>query len=239
MPYYPPATSGFNGTYEGTLIVRQSGGTPGTDEGQISHDGSRLIIESKDGVIRIHSSDMAGGVNWEFSAGQLIYAGSGADVVVSSAGGGVASNGFRDSSGNLWGLNSSGLAWGPSAGSRDVGLTRAGVNCWKITNGGAGDGFLVESVDAALAAAGTTQGTATAITKQINQVTSGTGGVKLPAVTVAGRLIMIANESGAAINVYPDTGAAINDLAANAAFSLADNTHRLFYAISTTKWLTV
>jgi hypothetical protein len=37
----------------GTTIVRQGGGTPGTDELQISHTGSVGIIESKDGAVRI------------------------------------------------------------------------------------------------------------------------------------------------------------------------------------------
>lgn len=35
-------------TVRGTLTVRQSSGTPGTDEGQISHDGTRLIFRNMD-----------------------------------------------------------------------------------------------------------------------------------------------------------------------------------------------
>ena len=59
---------------------------------------------------------------------------------------------------------------------------------------------------AVIAAAGTTQATATAITTvDVNFVTSGTGGVALPA-AVAGRRIVIVNRTSAAINVWPVNG---------------------------------
>jgi hypothetical protein len=59
---------------------------------------------------------------------------------------------------------------------------------------------------AVIAAAGTTQATATTITTaDVNFVTSGTGGVALPA-AVAGRKIAIINRTSAAINVWPVNG---------------------------------
>ncbi len=52
-----------------TLIVQQSGGTPGTDEVQISHNGTRAIVESKDGSVRITLSDAS---FLDIAAGPLI-----------------------------------------------------------------------------------------------------------------------------------------------------------------------
>ena len=53
-----------------------------------------------------------------------------------------------------------------------------------------------------VAAAGTNQGTATQLYADNNFITSGTGGVILPAATT-GREVSVTNNTGAAINVYP------------------------------------
>ena len=42
-------------TVAGTLKVRQSGGTPGTDEVQVSHDGTNGLIRSMDGQLQLQS----------------------------------------------------------------------------------------------------------------------------------------------------------------------------------------
>lgn len=88
-----------------------------------------------------------------------------------------------------------------------------------------------------LSAAGTTQGTATVITKQTNEFTTvGAGqGAKLPS-PEQGEFIFVANAGANALLVYPDTGHSINALAANAAFSLAAGKNALFWAATASKW---
>ena len=90
---------------------------------------------------------------------------------------------------------------------------------------------------AALSGAGTTQGTATVITKQTNEFTTvGAGqGAKLPS-PEQGEFIFVANAGANALLVYPDTGHSINALAANAAFSLATGKNALFWAATASKW---
>src|SRR6266404_6309451 len=62
-------------------------------------------------------------------------------------------------------------------------------------------GGLSFSNAATVAAAGTTQGTATVLTADTNAVTSGTGGVVLP--SGVGREITVINRTGSSVNVYP------------------------------------
>ena len=96
------------------------------------------------------------------------------------------------------------------------------------------------SISAAVSAAGTTQGTGTALTTMINNVTTvaASSGVVLPT-AVAGMVIIIRNGGANALNVYPASGAAVNALAANAAFSLAVGGILQFVAMSTTQWYTM
>lgn len=90
---------------------------------------------------------------------------------------------------------------------------------------------------AGLSAAGTTQGTATVITKQTNEFTtvSAGQGAKLPS-PEQGEFIFVANAGANALLVYPDTGHSINALAANAGFSLAAGKNALFWAATASKW---
>lgn len=115
------------------------------------------------------------------------------------------------------------------------------------TNGGnlvfARDGYGVVVAGAAtFSATGTTQVAAAAIAKLITMVTSATGAsndsVRLP--TASSHLFkqfMIINESGATINVFPDSGSQINDAGTNSAITMADNTRRLFFAVTGTRWI--
>ena len=88
-----------------------------------------------------------------------------------------------------------------------------------------------------LTAAGTTQGTALAITNQTNEFTTvaaSSGGI-LPS-PEQGEFIFVANAGANALNVYPATGHSINALSANTAFSLAAGKNALFWAATATKW---
>ncbi|MDX2073786.1 MAG: DUF2793 domain-containing protein [Alphaproteobacteria bacterium] len=88
-----------------------------------------------------------------------------------------------------------------------------------------------------LSAAGSTQGTATAITKQTNEFTTvgaSQGGI-LPS-PEQGEFIFVQNSGANALNVYPASGHSINALSANAAFSLAVGKNAMFWAATASKW---
>lgn len=96
---------------------------------------------------------------------------------------------------------------------------------------------------ASVVAAGTTQGTATPISKDINVVTSSTTGVNdgviLP-VTTGGNKIVVINQDGVdAVKVYPALGVSINGASANAAYSLAAGARLEFVSISASLWYTL
>ncbi len=88
-----------------------------------------------------------------------------------------------------------------------------------------------------LSGAGTTQGTATVITKQTNEFTTvaASSGAILPG-PEQGEFIFVANAGANALNVYPASGHSINALAANAAFSLAAGKNAVFWAATASKW---
>lgn len=92
-----------------------------------------------------------------------------------------------------------------------------------------------------VAAAGSTQGDATAVEADVDNVVvtgaDGTKGVKLPVAT-AGRRIFVKNAAAAILKVYPNTDAAINAIAANGALDMAANTAALFVADSASQWYT-
>ncbi len=105
----------------------------------------------------------------------------------------------------------------------------------------AGSGRMaVKSNGSGLSGAGTTQGTATPITKQTNQFTTvaASSGAVLPS-PEPGEFIFVANSGANALNVYPASGHSINALAANAAFSLAVGKNVIFWAATATRWYAI
>lgn len=101
-------------------------------------------------------------------------------------------------------------------------LTAASINLSTTTN---------------ISAAGTTQGTATALTSDNNIVTtvsSGTG-VVLPT-PVSGRIIYVKNSGANSLNVYPASGHSINALSANTPYVLTAGRLAGFLGQSTTAW---
>jgi hypothetical protein len=95
------------------------------------------------------------------------------------------------------------------------------------------------TTSATVSAAGTTQGTATALTSDYNiitTVTSSASGVILPTATAGRRIIIVNKDAADAVNIYPATGASIDALSTNAAFSLPVDGWLELNASSTTKW---
>ena len=100
--------------------------------------------------------------------------------------------------------------------------------------------YNIRSVGTGITAAGSSQGTGTALTKEINivsTVSSGANGVVLPT-AVAGMVINITNSTANTMIVYPVTGGQINSLGTNAGFSLGTTTIQ-FIAPTSTQWYTV
>jgi hypothetical protein len=90
------------------------------------------------------------------------------------------------------------------------------------------------------AATGTSQGTGTALTADLNLVTgaNATKAVVLPT-AVAGDAITVTNTVttvSQTLKVYPATGAAVNALSANAVFLMLPGEEITFYAESATQW---
>lgn len=93
-------------------------------------------------------------------------------------------------------------------------------------------------VNLTLSAAGTTQGTATAINTSnvlVSTVASGAG-VIIPALQ-QGDWGIIYNGGANPLLVYPPTGAKINQAATNAGITLATNTNLLFFCFSSTQFM--
>lgn len=95
--------------------------------------------------------------------------------------------------------------------------------------------FLQRTQSAGLTATGTTQGTALALTSDINGVTttaSGSGVI----LSSSQREVVVANAGANALSVYPPSGAQINALGTNNPFSVAAGQVGRFFSSSATQW---
>lgn len=103
------------------------------------------------------------------------------------------------------------------------------------------NGLVIDSISAAVSAAGATQATATALVSNINNVTvvaAAADGVRLP-IAVAGMRILVRNSDALdALKIYPATGGQINALGANAAFTLVAGLTIELVATTATQWFT-
>ena len=90
-----------------------------------------------------------------------------------------------------------------------------------------------------IAAAGNSQGTATAITTQFTYVTAsdGTKGVILPTTTTAGTMIIVHNTVNAQnLKVYPPTSGTINGGSANTEVVVAGEETAFFFWVAANTW---
>lgn len=94
------------------------------------------------------------------------------------------------------------------------------------------------AINSAITAAGTTQGTATALTADVNIVTTATtaqGVILYNGVITDSQEIF--NNTSVDIRVYPPTGGNFNQLAANAGFVLAPYTAVICKKMTSTQWV--
>ena len=95
---------------------------------------------------------------------------------------------------------------------------------------------IVMDVGAGLSAAGTTQGTATALTNTLNGITTaGAGSGVILYAGSDGDCQIVYNGGANPVNVYPPSGAKINGLATNASHLLATNTACEYWFLSATQ----
>ena len=114
---------------------------------------------------------------------------------------------------------------------------------WKLFGSGLNTlqvASMCQDVGTAISAAGTTQGTATALTNILNGITTAAAGsgVVLYAGS-AGDCQLVYNGGASAVNVYPPSGAKINGLATNAPHLLATNTTCEYWFLSATQLIGV
>ena len=108
----------------------------------------------------------------------------------------------------------------------------------------AGGNFTKSVTDSITAGATQTQAGATALTKDINRVTTvgaDNDGVKLPTASAGLEILIINADAGQDIQIWPNTGDAINGGSANAVDSsaLGEGATRRYIAADATNWYTV
>lgn len=117
-----------------------------------------------------------------------------------------------------------------------IGSAVSGANSSTTLNG-----LVINSISAAVSAAGSTQGTATALMANINNVTTvaaAADGVRLPTAVAGMRILVRNSDSADTLKIYPATGGQINALGSNAAFSLTAGSTIELFASTATQWFT-
>jgi hypothetical protein len=132
------ASIGANGSIlVSQLVARQSGGGAGTDEVQVSHDGTSGTVESKDGDLRLVTSTVGSSVRLACRDRTYVFGdGTGFFQCPSEM---VPSENVRLGSAKQLGWSSSTVPTGASA---DAGLARAAPAKVRVTDGSSGNGTI-------------------------------------------------------------------------------------------------
>ena len=97
------------------------------------------------------------------------------------------------------------------------------------------------NINLTVSGAGTTQTDATALTTLASNLVVTTcadgAGVLLPAASIGDECCIYSAVSGNQVIIYPDSGAAINQLAANSGMRLSPYTAVLLRRVSSTQWI--
>jgi hypothetical protein len=127
-----------------------------------------------------------------------------------------------------------------------ISLSTAGANANITANSVTASTFTstshyIYSVATGISAGGSTQGDATALTKDINVVTTVNAGqgVQLPSTTGGMRITVMNADSGDTLKVYPASGAQINSLGANAPLSVVAGGRLDFISTTGSQWYTL
>lgn len=228
-----PIAGGIGGATTGAGgAVSQTGGA-GT-AGNSAGGAASSVGGAGQGSAAGGAASVIGGVGGATGAGGAVAVTGGAGGATSGTGGAVVIAAGAGSGGNANG-GALTLRGGAKNGSGADGAIAIGdSNTASITMG-----KMPRIPTATVAAAGTVQGDAAAITEGFTLVTGSTNaGVKLPS-AVAGMQVIIKNNVGGNMKVWPNTSDAINAITADAAFTMATLTSCLFIAYDATTWYTV
>lgn len=152
-------------------------------------------------------------------------------------------NGSFVAVGNVTGANLTTAGALSVTGNANVGNIGAATGAFTANVTGANvrsNNYFYRSVATSQTAAGTVQSNAATFTTEIvefSTVASGAG-ARLPT-SSAGMVITIVNTSANTLNVYPATGATINSLATNAAYTHVAGATLQYVALDSTRWYTV
>jgi hypothetical protein len=151
---------------EGTLVVRQPGGTVGTDEVQVSHDGNSGSVDCKDGVLNLKTSSNGYISAWNHQGqnggnyyGSAMYVNVGDGSSTADFKLVMSSNSFGSYGAFLGLASASRIFWSSNSGlggseSGDVGLKRAAAGVIATTDSMTGTGWIQNSAgEAALESA--------------------------------------------------------------------------------------
>ena len=178
---------------------------------------------------------LVGGVPGVTGAGGAVSVTGGAGGATSGTGGAVSIAGGAGTAGNANGGAVSILGGNAHGSGTDGAISIGTSNTSAITFG-----VMPKIPTTTVAAAGSTQGDAAALSLGFNLVTGAddTKGVLLPAV-VAGSVVIIKVDAGADLKVWPATGDAINAIAANSAMTVVDDVCFMLIALDGTTWYTL
>jgi hypothetical protein len=185
-----------------------------------------------DGVLTVQGNAFLNG-----TTAAATFSNSGTATLASSTGAQTSSFGAgATTSGSLKTLNIGTAGVSGSTTAINIGSAVSGATSTTTLNG-----LVVDSISAAVSAAGATQATATALVSNINNVTvvaAAADGVRLPT-AVAGMRILVRNSDAAdTLKIYPATGGQINALGSNAAYSLTAGSTIELMATTATQWYT-
>jgi len=203
-------------------------------DGQLSVNGNLVAGANAyvDGVLTVQGNAFLNG-----TTAAATFSNSGTATLASSTGAQTSSFGAgATTSGSLKTLNIGTAGASGSTTTIAIGSAVSGATSTTTLNG-----LVIDSISAAVSAAGSTQGTATALVSNINNVTvvaAAADGVRLPT-AVAGMRILVRNTDALdTLKIYPATGGQINALGANAAYSLIAGLTIELMATTATQWYT-
>ena len=222
------STTSISGTLTATSTVTLGGATTSaTSVGTTATTGTTTIGgTAQTGAITIGRSTAAQTLNLgtgspASATTQAINIGTGAGTTTTAS-----TKNINIGTGGITGTNTNVAIGSPTSGA----ISRTTLN-----------GIVINSISAAVSAAGSTQATATALVSNINNVTvvaPAADGVILPTAVAGMRILVINNDAADTLKIYPATGAQINALALNASYSLLIGTSIEFVATTATQWYT-
>jgi hypothetical protein len=184
-----------------------------------------VSVAGRTGAVSLAASDISG-LSTVSTTGRFV------DLISAPALPAVASAGIVRSDGSSFGTVAVGSGLAFAAGT----LSASGL---VVANSPSFTASTRRTVGLGVVAAGTTQSTATALSNDLNEVStvsSGANSVLLPDPGVGAEIVVRNAQGSTALLVFPPSGQTIDIGAANNPFSMGANSTKVFRKMSTTKW---